>query len=112
MTPCLALDTRPHAAARTEIDLSKPSYAAAYQHARAAALAHAKAYGREIPTRADKAAGDAVMVRLLWHIECDRGGFIGLSDAQLEALCARKGYDLAAVTAAMYAPGAWPMVLS
>jgi hypothetical protein len=110
MTPCLDHpNTRTADEARAAIDLSRPSYAAAYQHARAAAVAHAKACGRGLPTRADKAAGDAVMINLLHHVEGDQGGFLGLSDAALEAYCARKGYDLAAVISAMYAPTPWPV---
>jgi hypothetical protein len=68
-----------------------------------------EACGRGLPTRADKAAGDAVMINLLHHVEGDQGGFLGLSDAALEAYCARKGYDLAAVISAMYAPTPWPV---
>lgn len=109
MTPCLALpNTRTESDALADLDLSVPSYRAAYQFARRAAFDSAKVRGAKKPSWHDKAAGDAVMIRLLWHVEGERGGFIGLSDSQLAAYCERKNYDIRAVNAASYAPGDWP----
>lgn len=78
----------------TTLDLSKPSYRAAYSFARALG---------------DRTAASALLSRLLWHVESHDGGFIGLSDAELEAkVAADPRLNMQAVTAAMYAPGAWP----
>lgn len=76
--------------------MSAPSFKAAVDLARPVLAAE----GRD--------AANALLSRLLWHVEGDAGGFIGLHD---EALVERVAYyrlDLAVVQAAAWAPGAWP----
>jgi hypothetical protein len=49
------------------------------------------------------------MSRLLWLVDRDDGGFIGLSDDELEEKVeSDPRLDADAVLAAMYAPGQWP----
>lgn len=113
-TPCLAMpsDNRSEQQARDDIakklDLSRPSYRGAYAFAREAAWNSMRADKRDKFNAADKAAGDAVMCRLLWLVDAAGGGFIGLSDAALESRCARYRLPLPVVQCAMWAPGSWP----
>lgn len=81
-----------------EHDLATPSFAAAYQLARLRAQS------------GDSAGAARLFSRLLWHVEAGDGGFIGLSDIDLEEKCATdRRLDYASATAAMYAPGPWPI---
>lgn len=78
-------------------DLSKPSFAAAYAIARPLAAQ-------------DRAAATRRLCELLWHVEGEDGGFIGLSDQQLFDKCeSDKRLNYTAATNAMYAPGPWPI---
>src|SRR4051812_24515245 len=83
-----------------EIDLSKPSYNAAYKLARAVVIG------------GDLAGGKKLFARLMWLVPANDGGFVGLDDFDFEhrlatfvrmGLCTR-----AAVMEAMWAPGDWP----
>jgi hypothetical protein len=79
------------------LDLSKPSFRAAYQLARA----HRMTWG--------KAAADALFARLLWHVPGEDGGFLGLTDDEMDAkIAADPRLTRANVLAAMWAPGEWP----
>jgi len=79
-------------------DLSTPSFAAAY------------AIARPLAAR-DRAAATRRLCELLWHVEGEDGGFIGLSDQQLFDKCdADKRLSYAAATEAMYAPPPWPLM--
>lgn len=54
-------------------------------------------------------AAAAAMSRLLWHVDREQGGFIGLSDAEIEEKCASdRCLNFDAAISAMYAPGDWP----
>ena len=54
-------------------------------------------------------AGSRLFNRLLWHVEAIDGGFIGLTDAQLERKCkSTPGLNLEYALASMWAPGEWP----
>ncbi len=78
-------------------DLSTPSFAAAY------------AIARPLATR-DRAAATRRLCELLWHVEGEDGGFIGLSDQQLFDKCeSDKRLNYAAATDAMHAPAPWPI---
>ena len=78
-------------------DLSIPSFAAAYAIARPLA-AH------------NRAAATRRLCELLWHVEGEDGGFLGLSDQQLFDKCeSDKRLNYAAATDAMHAPGPWPI---
>ena len=78
-------------------DLSTPSFAAAYALARSHAM------------RGDRNGATQLFCRLLWHVEAQDGGFIGLSDEQLLEKCELDPrLNHAAATAAMHAPGPWP----
>lgn len=80
------------------IDLSTPSFAAAYRLSRLHALS------------GDTAEAARLFSRLLWHVEARDGGFIGLSDEELLEKCeSDKRLDHASATAALYAPGPWPV---
>ncbi len=83
------------------LDLTIPSQQGAYHFARQMALA------------GDRNGADALYIRLLWLVRCDQGGFLGLSDSQLEERVARDRilctHDIAEITHAMYEPGEWPM---
>lgn len=77
-------------------DLSRPSFAAAYALARPLAAQ-------------DRATATRRLCELLWHVEGEDGGFIGLSDQQLFDKCEsdpRLNYH--AATDAMHAPPPWP----
>ena len=79
-------------------DLSTPSFAAAYRLSRLRALS------------GDPAGAARLFSRLLWHVEASEGGFIGLSDEELLEKCeADKRLNYAIATAALYAPGPWPV---
>ena len=81
----------------TESDLATPSFAAAYRLSRLRAAS------------GDRAGAARLFSRLLWHVEASEGGFIGLSDEQLQEKCeSDKRLNHAIATAAMYAPGRWP----
>ena len=81
-----------------EHDLATPSFAAAYQLARLRAQS------------GDRAGAARLFSRLLWHVEASDGGFIGLSDEELLEKCeSDKRLNHAIATAAMYAPGPWPI---
>lgn len=78
-------------------DLSAPSFAAAYALARSHAM------------RGDRNGATQLFCRLLWHVEAQDGGFIGLSDEQLLEKCELDPrLNHAAATDAMHAPGPWP----
>ena len=78
-------------------DLSTPSFAAAY------------ALARPLAVRGDARAATRRLCELLWHVEADDGGFIGLSDDQLLEKCENDPrLNYAAATDAMHAPGPWP----
>ncbi len=78
-------------------DFSPPTFAAAYAIARPLAL------------RGDPRAATRRLCELLWHVEGEAGGFIGLSDEQLLEKCQNdKRLNYAAATQAMWNPGAWP----
>lgn len=78
-------------------DLSTPSFAAAYAIARCHAA------------RGDRIGATRRLCQLLWHVEADDGGFIGLTDEQLLEKCETDPrLDHAAATQAMWNPGAWP----
>lgn len=80
------------------VDLSKPSFAAAYQLSRRRAAS------------GDRAGAARLFSHLLWHVEASEGGFIGLSDEELLEKCEsdkRLNHTIAA--AALYAPGPWPV---
>jgi hypothetical protein len=78
-------------------DLSTPSFAAAYTIARPLAAQ-------------DRAAATRRLCELLWHVEGQDGGFIGLSDQQLFDKCEHDPrLNYAAATDAMHAPGPWPI---
>lgn len=82
------------------LDLTVPSYQAAYHFAREKALA------------GDRVGADTLFIRLLWLVRGEDGGFVGLSDKQLKArvraIPALASYSMADITAAMYEPGEWP----
>lgn len=86
----------------TSLDLSTPSLQGAYFFARELALA------------GKRKEADALYIRLLWHVRCDQGGFVGLSDRQLEERVAHDRilctHDITEITHAMYEPGEWPKV--
>ena len=78
-------------------DLSIPSFAAAYAIARPLAAQ-------------DRAAATRRLCELLWHVEGQDGGFLGLSDQQLFDKCEHdKRLNYAAATDALHAPGPWPI---
>jgi hypothetical protein len=78
-------------------DVSPPTFAAAYALARPLAL------------RGDTDAATRRLCELLWHVEGEAGGFIGLSDEQLLEKCEHDPrLNYAAATEAMHAPGPWP----
>ena len=79
------------------VDLSTPSFAAAYALARPLAL------------RGDRIAATARLCELLWHVEGNEGGFAGLSDEQLLEKCeGDRRLDYTMATQAMWAPPPWP----
>jgi hypothetical protein len=79
------------------VDLSTPSFAAAY------------AIARPLAQRGDAPAATRRLCELLWHVEGEDGGFIGLSDEQLREKCeSDKRLNYAAATDAMHAPPPWP----
>ncbi len=78
-------------------DLTARTYRSAYQFARARAVA------------GDRAGADALLARLLWHVEAKDGGFIGLTDCQLRAKVALDPcLNMNDVALFQYAPGQWP----
>lgn len=80
-----------------DLDLSVPSFRAAYQHARVIAMS------------GDRAGADKLFARLLWHVRAEDGGFIGLSDAQMaEKIAGDPRLNTRDVYDAMYEPGSWP----
>lgn len=80
-----------------DLDLSKPSYRAAFH------------FARKLAAAGDRPAADALMARLLWLVPAQDGGFIGLSDAQLTAKVRNDArLNLELVLAAQWAPGTWP----
>lgn len=82
-----------------EPDLATPSFAAAYTLA------------RRLAARGDRARATQLLSRLLWHVDASDGGFIGLSDEALLEKCeSDKRLNHAIATAAMYAPGPWPVI--
>jgi hypothetical protein len=79
-------------------DLSTPSFAAAYTLA------------RRLAACGDRARATQLLSRLLWHVDASDSGFIGLSDEALLEKCeSDKRLNHAIATAAMYAPGPWPV---
>lgn len=81
-----------------EPNLATPSFAAAYRLSRLHAAS------------GDSAAAARLFSRLLWHVDAREGGFIGLSDDELLEKCeSDKRLNHAVATAAMYAPGPWPV---
>lgn len=79
-------------------DLSTPSFAAAY------------ALARPLAARGDRDGATRRFCQLLWHVEAQDGGFIGLSDDQLLEKCeSDPRLDHAIATLAMWAPGPWPL---
>ncbi len=80
-----------------QIDLSKPSFRAAYQHARILAVA------------GDRDGADKLFARLLWHVDARDGGFLGLSDAQIDAKIARDPrLNIDDVMDGQWDAGQWP----
>lgn len=80
-----------------DLDLSVPSYRAAFH------------FARKLAAAGDRPAADALMARLLWLVPAQDGGFVGLSDAQLASKCATDArLNLELVAAAQWAPGEWP----
>ncbi len=78
-------------------DLSTPSFAAAY------------ALARPLAVRGDARAAQRRLCELLWHVEGEDGGFIGLSDEQLFDKCENDPrLNYATATDAMHAPPPWP----
>lgn len=66
---------------------------------------------RRLAQAGDRKGADALMARLLWHVRAEDGGFVGLSDKQLEAKVeADPRLNTEAVNAAMWNPGEWPVV--
>lgn len=79
------------------LDLSKPSFRAAYQLARAVAVT------------GDRAGADALFARLLWHVPASDGGFMGLTDCQMQAkIAADTRLSMRAVHEGIWNPGEWP----
>lgn len=78
-------------------DLSTPSFAAAY------------ALARPLAVRGDARAASLRLCELLWHVEGEDGGFIGLSDEQLFDKCENDPrLNYAAAMQAMWNPAPWP----
>lgn len=85
-----------------------PSFKAAIYWAREAGWEAMRGAGRDTLTASDRAAGNAVLARLMWLVEGGAGGFMGLDDRQVEHLCKRVGLTSAEATAAMFTRGTWP----
>lgn len=85
-----------------------PSYAAAAHWMREAGYLAMRTDGRVTLAASDRAAGFAVLARLLWHVPGDAGGFLGLSDLQLGKYAKRLGLTEEQVTDAQWNPGQWP----
>lgn len=80
-----------------DLDLNTPSFAAAY------------ALARRHAARGDRDGAMRRFCELLWHVEAQEGGFIGLSDEQLFEKCEHDPrLNYATATDAMYAPEPWP----
>jgi hypothetical protein len=79
------------------LDLSARTYRSAYQHARALAVT------------GDRRGADRMMCRLLWLVLATDGGFIGLTDQQLEdKVAADPKLNMADVNTAHWDAGEWP----
>lgn len=80
-----------------DIDLSARTYRSVYQHARALAVT------------GDRRGADRLMCRLLWHVLAADGGFIGLTDQQLEdKVAADPKLNMADVNEFHWDAGEWP----
>lgn len=61
----------------------------------------------------DRVMACKTLCSLLWHVDASEGGFIGLSDAELEAKCAGdRCLSYAAAVSWQYAPPPWPEAVS
>lgn len=77
--------------------MSERTYNAAYR------------FARELAQAGDRKGALKLMSGLLWHVDRESGGFIGLSDLQLKAKVeADARLDFLHVIDAMYAPPPWP----
>lgn len=84
--------------ARTELNLSQPSFAGAIEFARRAYAAAGD----------DRAAGNAVLAKCLLHVEATEGGLLGADDDLAGYLCRRLGITREQYIEALFAPGQWP----
>lgn len=81
-----------------DLDLTARTYRSAYQHARAVAVT------------GDRKGADQMMCRLLWHVLATNGGFIGLTDQQLEdKVSADPKLNMEDVNAFQWDAGEWPV---
>lgn len=79
------------------LDLSTPSYRAAYQLARPLAVA------------GDRKGAAALFTRLLFHVPVEDGGLMGMSEDALETRCASDPrLDHVTALEAVWNPGPWP----
>jgi hypothetical protein len=72
--------------------------------------AAARRIAREYALRGDIQEARRVLSNLLWHVDREDGGFIGLSEDEFDEYCElnRGGIDRDVALAAMYAPMRWP----
>lgn len=94
-------------------DLSIPSFAGAVFLARAAAAAHASAGGLVRLRDEDRAAGNRVLARCLFHVEARDGGFLGADAGQADAICRRLNIGAGDYSDALWhAPEPWPPAIA
>jgi hypothetical protein len=87
---------------------AEPTKSLALELAQAHGLAHMRRAGRTQPNVEDRQVLKAEFARLLWHVDVSRGGFLGASDNQSQAIAERFGLDSKTVHHAMLHMGKWP----